>query len=85
MYCKDVLPSDWRYREDLIWLKYKYLKIAHAWKVRMEEQQRFDRKQRQMVIERKAKALEEENKANAAAELAKQKEEAKEAGGEQKS
>lgn len=38
-----------------------------------------------MVIERKAKALEEENKANAAAELAKQKEEAKEAGGEQKS
>ena len=25
----EVLPSDWRYREDLIWLKYDYMKIAH--------------------------------------------------------
>ena len=25
---KDVLSSDWRYREDLIWLKYGYTKIA---------------------------------------------------------
>jgi hypothetical protein len=24
----DVLSSDWRYREDLIWLKYNYQKIA---------------------------------------------------------
>jgi len=24
----NVLPSDWRYREDLIWLKYNYMKIA---------------------------------------------------------
>ena len=24
----EVLPSDWRYREDLIWLKYNYMKIA---------------------------------------------------------
>lgn len=32
-----VLPSDWRYREDLIWLKYNYMKIAHKWKIRMEE------------------------------------------------
>ena len=23
-----VLPSDWRYREDLLWLKYDYMKIA---------------------------------------------------------
>jgi hypothetical protein len=23
-----VLPSDWRYREDLIWLRYNYMKIA---------------------------------------------------------
>lgn len=37
--CLDnVLPSDWRYREDLIWLKYQYKNIAHKWKVRMEEQ-----------------------------------------------
>jgi len=24
-----ILPSDWRYREDLIWLKYGYELIAH--------------------------------------------------------
>lgn len=26
---ENVVPSDWRYREDLIWLKYNYMKIAH--------------------------------------------------------
>lgn len=39
-------PSDWRYREDLIWLKYNYMKIAAQWKLRMEEQQRHDRRLR---------------------------------------
>lgn len=39
-----IVPSDWRYREDLLWLKYNYMKIASQWKVRMEEQQRKDRK-----------------------------------------
>jgi hypothetical protein len=33
----NVAPSDWRFREDLIWLKYGYMKIAHQWKLRMEE------------------------------------------------
>ena len=42
-----VLPSDWRYREDLIWLKYNYMLIAHQWKLRLEVQQRFDRTKRQ--------------------------------------
>jgi len=42
-----VLPSDWRYREDLIWLKYNYMLIAHQWKQRLEVQQRFDRANRQ--------------------------------------
>jgi hypothetical protein len=32
-----ILPSDWRFREDLLWLKYGKMKIAHKWKVRMEE------------------------------------------------
>lgn len=41
-----VVPSDWRYREDLIWLKYNYQKIAHQWKLRLEEQQRHDRRNR---------------------------------------
>ena len=31
-----VLPSDCRYREDLIWLKYNYMLIAHQWKIRLE-------------------------------------------------
>jgi hypothetical protein len=43
---REVLPSDWRYREDLIWLKYNYMKIAQKWKFRMEEQQRHDRRLR---------------------------------------
>jgi hypothetical protein len=43
---ENVAPSDWRFREDLIWLKYKFMKIAHQWKVRMEEQQRHDRRLR---------------------------------------
>jgi hypothetical protein len=47
-----VCPSDWRYREDLLWLKYSHMKIAQAWKIRMEEQQRHDRKMR---LEKKKK------------------------------
>lgn len=41
-----MLPSDWRYREDLIWLKYGFQEIAAAWKVKLEVQQRKDRKHR---------------------------------------
>jgi hypothetical protein len=38
-FCMDnnLLPSDWRYREDLIWLKYGSMAIAHKWKFRIEE------------------------------------------------
>jgi len=43
---EDPLPSDWRFREDLIWLKYGNLKNAEDWKLRLEEQQRYDRKMR---------------------------------------
>lgn len=43
----DVLPSDWRNREDLIWLKYQNMTIAAAWKHRLEVQQRHDRALRQ--------------------------------------
>jgi hypothetical protein len=25
---ENVAPSDWRFREDLIWLKYNYMRIA---------------------------------------------------------
>ena len=33
---KDVLPTDWRYREDLIWLMYGYMEIAANWKLKLE-------------------------------------------------
>jgi len=41
---KDPLPSDVRFREDMVWLKYGNLQNAGDWKVRLEEQQRWDRK-----------------------------------------
>ena len=37
------LPSDWRYREDLIWLMRKNLEYAAGWKQRVETRQRLDR------------------------------------------
>ena len=40
------LPSDCRYREDLIWLKRKDIPKAEQWKLYMEEQQRYDEKLR---------------------------------------
>ncbi len=43
---KSPLPSDWRYREDLIWLKYKNEPYADAWKKELEIMQRLDRKWR---------------------------------------
>lgn len=42
-----LCPSDWRYREDLIWLTYGYQALAQKWKIRLEVQQRFDRSLRQ--------------------------------------
>lgn len=50
-----VLPSDWRFREDLIWLKYNYMLIAQKWKFRMEEQQRHDRRIRNKRNDERAK------------------------------
>ena len=41
-----LMPSDWRYREDLIWLKYGFQAIAAQWKLKLEVQQRKDRKNR---------------------------------------
>jgi hypothetical protein len=33
-----ILPSDWRHREDLIWLKYGFQEPAAAWKLKLEVQ-----------------------------------------------
>lgn len=43
---KDPLPSDWRFREDLIWLKHKNEPYADIWKKELEKMQRQDRKWR---------------------------------------
>jgi len=43
---ENPLPSDVRFREDLVWLKYGNMKHAEDWKLRLEEQQRWDRKLR---------------------------------------
>jgi len=40
------LPSDWRYREDLVWLAKGNRDIAQNWKHRIENRQREDRKLR---------------------------------------
>ncbi len=43
---ENVAPSDSRYRDDMLWLRRGYQGIAHQWKVKMEQQQRHDRKLR---------------------------------------
>lgn len=40
------LPSDSRYREDLLWLRYENLKYSQEWKSKLEVQQRHDKKKR---------------------------------------
>lgn len=52
---EDVLPSDWRFREDLIWLYYREELIAHQWKLRLEVQQRKDRAGRQNAAKKREK------------------------------
>ena len=42
----DPLPSDWRFREDLLWLIYGDQKQADAWKLKLEAVQRHFRKLR---------------------------------------
>jgi hypothetical protein len=42
----DSLPSDWRYREDLIWLSRDNTDIAQKWKTTLETRQRDDRELR---------------------------------------
>ena len=41
------LPSDWRFREDLIWLIYQDLTKSEKWKIRLEEEQRYFKNLRQ--------------------------------------
>jgi hypothetical protein len=44
---ENPLPTDWRYREDLIWLRRGNIEIAQEWKLRLEIEQRRDRSTRE--------------------------------------
>jgi hypothetical protein len=50
---KVCLPSDARYREDLIWLFNEDEPIAQEWKLKLEVQQRTERKNRQTVAKKR--------------------------------
>ena len=50
------LHSDPRYREDLIWLRRENEPYAQSWKIRMEVQQRYERKLRQDAEKRRTEA-----------------------------
>mmetsp|Transcript_7275 Transcript_7275/g.10110 ORF Transcript_7275/g.10110 Transcript_7275/m.10110 type:complete len:150 (-) Transcript_7275:32-481(-) len=47
------LPSDCRFREDLIYVKHNDFKIAENWKLKLEERQRAERKMRQEFAKKK--------------------------------
>ena len=51
MFVDDPLPSDLRFREDLIWLHRKNEELSQTWKVKLEEQQRLDRANRKKGAE----------------------------------
>lgn len=53
---ENPLPSDSRFREDLIYVKYNELKMADKWKVKLEERQRFEKKLRIETAKQAAKA-----------------------------
>jgi len=49
-YVKDPLPSDWRFREDMIWLRRNSMVISQEWKLKLEAEQRRDEKLRKGKI-----------------------------------
>lgn len=49
---KDPLPSDWRFREDILWLLYQNPEFALAWKLKLEETQREFRGRRAKFLEK---------------------------------
>ncbi len=54
--CDDVLPSDWRFREDLIWFHQGQVDLADEWKGKLENVQRDWRKLREDGQKARAKA-----------------------------
>lgn len=52
---RNPLPSDWRFREDLIWMHYQDYPKSEKWKVKLEEEQRSHRKLRLTYNKKKNK------------------------------
>lgn len=48
-FSEDALPSDWRFREDLLWMLYGDLDQAQDWKLKLEATQREFRKKREAI------------------------------------
>lgn len=55
--CDDVLPSDWRFREDLIWFHQGEVNLADDWKGKLEHVQREWRKLREDGQKARAKVM----------------------------
>lgn len=51
-FIENPLPSDCRFREDLIWLWKRNEELSGIWKVKLEEQQRHERAQRKKFAEK---------------------------------
>jgi hypothetical protein len=54
-YTNSPIPSDWRFREDLLWLRRNSIPIADVWKVELEIQQRWDRSLREKTAKERDK------------------------------
>lgn len=54
---KDPLPSDFRFREDLLWLRYGHILHAQKWKLRLEAGYRKERKTREKLNNLRNKAM----------------------------
>jgi len=52
---KVVLPSDFRYREDLIWVLHGNNKSAEEWKSKLEHRQRTERGVREEVMKKSSR------------------------------
>jgi hypothetical protein len=52
---ENPIPSDFRFREDLVWLEYGNKEQAQEWKLKLEEIQRWDRALRQEAEKKRKK------------------------------
>ena len=59
---KDVLPSDFRFREDVIWMMYENQKNAGEWKLALELEYRVHRKEREKYKKILKKLMKKKNK-----------------------